>query len=296
MKISLAGVKSFSLVLPVLLLSGCVMQQQQQPDNVALLQAQIQTQNQTIEDLNSQLASVQPAQADAWLQLQALRQEIALLRGNINDIELKLANYEGLENVDEEIAKHDRALRLAEAQLALELQLDEPVSKDDAGNILPVTSSSTALASLVSEANKEITQQAQPQPTPAQTVADKETSQALYDSGIKAFNDRKYEQAVNAFTDFANIYPTNSLVSNSYFWQGESYYQLKDYASAALAYEVVISKYPKSNKAPSAYLKQGLCFKALNKPDAAKERYNQLIETYPKAPEATRAKQLLQAL
>ncbi len=287
-------IRHSSLVFLFLSLTACI--SQPTPDNqVVMLQSQVEAQNQTIQELNSQLASVQPAQADAWLQLQALRQEIALLRGNINDIELKLQNYEGLETAEETLAMHERALHLAQAQLGLELQLDQPLSKDEEGNIVALTSSTAALASLAAAKNDTVAPKVEEKTKPAVAV-DKETSQALYDSGIKAFNDRKYQQAVNAFTDFANVYPTHSLVSNAYFWQGESYYQLKNYASAALAYEVVIAKYPNSNKAPSAFLKQGMSFKALGKNDAAKERYNQLIETYPKAPEATRAKQLVQAL
>ena len=69
-------------------------------------------------------------------------------------------------------------------------------------------------------------------------------AQALYDNGMKSFNSRNYQAALRSFSDFTKTYPKNKLVSNAWFWQGESQYQLKNYAEAALAYENVISAIP----------------------------------------------------
>lgn len=272
------------------LLSGCVAANQ----DVQVLQNKLLTQEQTIQSLNSQLSSVQPAQADAWLQLQALREEIAVLRGSIENMELALRPLGGAAGIGQKLSQHDRALRLAESQLGLKLQLGQPiVAGNTSTGINPLPS--VGFKTTPEQSTKPTLTPVAPAPTPTPTTSSN-TAQTLYDHGISSFNGRNYQKAVNAFTDFINTYPNNQLTSNSYYWQGESYYQLKNYAAAALAYEEVISNYPKSDKAPSSYLKQGMAFAALKKPEAAKERYNQLLVNYPKAPEAVRAKQLLTEL
>ncbi len=280
--------KSSLVLLSVTFLSGCVAANQ----DVQKLQQQVQSQQQTIQSLNSQLSGVQPAQADTWLQIQTLRQEMASMRGSLDNIELALRPLGGSQALAEKLAQQDRALRLVESQLGLKLQLDEPALEH-----IPTTLPDSVLVPTQVGSSQVTPPPVNPKPTPVTvTPTSTDTAQALYDNGMKAFNDRRYDNAVNAFTDFISTYPQNSLISNAYYWQGESYYQLQNYGSSALAYENVISQYPNSNRAPSAYLKQGMCFIELNKKDAARERLNQLIKTYPKAPEATRAKQLLSSL
>lgn len=48
------------------------------------LQRQVDANEQAIRQINSQLSGVQPAQADTWSQVQALRQEVAALRGDMD--------------------------------------------------------------------------------------------------------------------------------------------------------------------------------------------------------------------
>ena len=79
---------------------------------------------------------------------------------------------------------------------------------------------------------------------------------SLFEAGIKAFDQRRYKDAVVSFKDFVAAYPKHNLASNAHFWEGESYFQMKDYARAALAYQEVIANYPGSGKVQSAMLKQ----------------------------------------
>ncbi len=66
-------------------LSGCVRQ-----EDVDALNSRVMRQDQQIQMLNSQLSGVQPAQADTWSQVQSTRQEIATLRGQIDDMQMRL--------------------------------------------------------------------------------------------------------------------------------------------------------------------------------------------------------------
>lgn len=273
------------LALASLALAGCT----GMTGDYDVLKAQVTQHEQALQQLNMQLSGVQPAQADTWSQVQSMRQEIASLRGEVDTMSHAFTQAGGAQAMSAMLARHDRALRLIETQLAMNLQLDNPSPG------LPMTSpvgtpAPAPLGTPVTTPSAPGT----PAVTPSANPGLKDTAQALYDSGMTAFNERRYEQALKAFTDFTGAYPQNKLVSNAWFWQGECNYQMKNYAAAALAYEKVIAGFPNSNKAPAAYLKQGMSFLQLGKKDAARERLNQLIQKYPKAPEATRARQEIQ--
>lgn len=284
----------------LLLLGGCANQNQ-----INAMQARLAQQEQQIQQLSSQLSGVQPAQADTWAQVQSLRQEMGSVRGQIDDFNNATASVGGLAGLAQRVARHEEALRSIQTQFALDFQLDQPVtggmgsgydqsltgqSSAGAGGVpsqgtLPVSAPATGSAEQSVAAAPQQAQQGQ-----------KDTATALYDAGIASFNARKYQDAFNAFRDFTDTYPKHRLISNAWFWRGESNFQLNNFPAAALDYEQVISKYPSSGKAASAYLKQGMSFIKTNKKDAAKFRLDELIKKFPKSPEATRAKQLLGTL
>ena len=254
------------------------------------LQEVVNQHSQSIQQLQAQVSGVQPAQADNWSQVQSLRQEMATLKGDLDNLNNSTAHIGGIPQLGALIARHDRALRIIETQLALNLQLDS--SPTGQGG----TNSSAYTGTLSNRTNSGMIA---PIPVPVPSPAKKattDTAQSLYDAGITNFNNRNYANALNSFLDFTEVYPKHKLVSNAWFWQGESNYQMKNYAAAALAYEKVITSFPNSIKAPASYLKQGMAFLALKKNDAAKERLNHLVATYPKAPETKRARQILKTL
>ncbi len=265
------------------------------------LQYTVNENTRAIRQLQAQIANVQPAQADSWSQLQALRQEVSALKGSLDNLQNSTAHLGGTQELGNIIARHDRALRLIETQLAMDLQLNDPASPMQTPNTVPTENNNTAMITTPTPNGQN--QQAVQNPVqpdtqnpavqPAQTS---DTAQALYDSGINSFNSRDYQKGLNAFKDFTTVYPDHKLVSNAWFWQGECQYQLKNYAGAALAYEKVISQFPNSNKAPACYLKQAMSFMELNKKDAAKQRLNELVTIYPKAAEAKRAQTILKTL
>jgi tol-pal system protein YbgF len=129
--------------------------------------------------------------------------------------------------------------------------------------------------------------------TPGQSSTDK--AAALYDSGIRSFDQRRYKDAAVAFKEFSASYPKHKLTGNAHFWEGESYFQMQDYPRAALAYQEVIANFPGSPKLQSAMLKQGKALFLANKKPAARERLQELIKRYPNSPESTQAKQFLAA-
>lgn len=300
----------------LMLLGGCTSSSQ-----MNAMQQQLSRQEQQIQQFSAQLSGVQPAQADTWAQVQQLRQEMASVKGQIDDFNNAAAPIGGLGGLITRMERQQQALRTLETQLALDFKLDEPLplpgqaaaypaGMNPAGNpgvqgyagvpqpapgitaggalpgqvTLPQPGSAAAIVS---------TQQPAQQ---AQQPATKDTSSVLYDSGIANFNGRKYKEALNAFTDFTTTYPKNKLIGNAWFWRGESNFALGNFAASALDYEKVISGYGDNPKVASAYLKQGMSFARTGNKDAARVRLQELIKKFPKAPESARANQVLKDL
>lgn len=276
------------LVLPILIfaLCGCANNQGQ----IRNMQLTIDQQTQQIQQLKSQLSGVQPAQADTWAQLQSLRQEMASVKGQIDDFNNATSSFGGISSLAQRINRHEQALQAIQTRFDLDLNLDQPV----AGGINPpqtVTQANSVPSPVVSTPPVQ-----QPAKSTAPQEATSDIAKSLYDSGIESFNARKFKDSANAFSDFTKTYPKHRLAGNAWFWLGESNFQTKNYAEAALNYNQVIDNYASSGKLASAYLKQGMCFINTKKTDAAKYRLNELIQKFPKSAEATRAKELLKKI
>ncbi|WP_446424531.1 tol-pal system protein YbgF [Mailhella sp.] len=245
-----------------------------------------------VSQMNRQMSTSQTSQADSWSQLVSLRQEVAELRGQIDDLNNALRKVGGAQKLAETQAVHGRALHLLESQMALDLQLSAPASAEPGTEPALAAVPAAAVVAGNAAAAAPAVIPALPEPASAQPQA-ADMAQALYDSGMNSFNTRQYQSALNSFSDFTKTYPKHRLASNAWFWQGECNYQMKNYAAAALAYENVIAGYPNSVKAPASYLKQGMSFLQLNKKAAAKQRLRELVKKFPKAPEASRASQIM---
>jgi tol-pal system protein YbgF len=244
------------------------------------LSARVDQHEQQIRTLMSQVGQVEqvlPGQAEMWSQMQSMRQELNMLAGKVDDAQ---GGGSG-----EQPSLRDRVTRLEAVVRQMASQLAVNVDGLNAsGNPAP--------------ASQRPVSGAYPPPaaypgaeSPASGRVD--TATALYEAGIKAFDQRRYKEAASSFKDFYASYPTHKLAGNAHFWEGESWFQLKDYARAALAYQEVIAKFPGSPKLQSAMLKQGIALQGAGKKQAARERLNELVTRYPNSPEATRAKQVL---
>ena len=262
---------------------------------------------------DAQIRQMQPVQADSWNQVQALREEVQDLRGQIAD----LRRIGGSAVLVDKLNRHDAALRQIETSMALQFDLGDPIAPvqqggvaaqqqvpnfgQDAGQASAADNTpsyggiggGTAAAAATGAAAASASTWGQATPKPEQPKAQKDMTVALYDAGVNAFKARKYTEAQRSFSDFLKNYGSDSKAPQAQYYLAECYFQTNQFADAALAYDTVITKYPSSSKAPGAYLKQGICFSKLKQTKAARARMNELIKKYPKSPEAARAKTFL---
>lgn len=304
------------LMIAATILSGCAtksevetleMQARRDREEARKLLRQMEQEfNTRIESSNS---PVREKQADIWVELNALRADLNMLQGQMDDLSLRLDQLSGSGDTAASLpalALDMKAVTFAlEHQLAIDMdKVREQVAPKDAFTTpaIPEAASGvegpagTESPSLTPEQRAEqaltdAEQQQSPSAT-SQPVAD--PAQALYDKAYSAFGERKYEQARQDWAEFVTTFPNHFLVPNAVFWQGECFYQLQDYKRAVLAYQDVIKKFPKSSKFKYALLKQGISLYKLGRSDLGKVVLQDLVDKYPSTPEAARAKQFMQ--
>ena len=269
---------SVFILLALLPLSGCVTTGGSGSSN---LSARVDRQEQQIQMLLSQIGQVEqvlPGQAEMWSQMQTMRQEINMLHGKIDD-----SQGGGVEMLRDRLNRLESVVRQMAAQQGINVDVLNVASVGgfDAAHTPGAFSPPASGGPGATQA-----------PSPTVSGA-QDGSTALYDAGIRAFDARRYKDAVVAFMDFAAANPNHRLTGNAHFWQGESYFQLKDYARAALAYQEVIANFPGNTKIPSAMLKQGMALYHADKRAVGRERLQEVINRYPNSPEAGRARQFL---
>lgn len=78
--------------------------------------------------------------------------------------------------------------------------------------------------------------------------------EAVYQKGRLLFLQEQYQSAIDQLNIFKKNYPDHILISNSFYWIGESLYALGQFDDSAYYFTIVITKYPLSlKKEASAY-------------------------------------------
>ncbi len=141
---------------------------------------------------------------------------------------------------------------------------------------------------------KTSTQQAAPEPKPAQASVDPD--RVFYDQALQKYYSGDYEQARNDFSDFAGQFPESSLQPNALYWLAETHYAQKQYAQAILVFKELTRRFPASHKAPDALLKAGYAYEQLGDIPNARFHLQIVLDDYPNAAPAKLAREKLGAL
>jgi tol-pal system protein YbgF len=118
----------------------------------------------------------------------------------------------------------------------------------------------------------------------------------LYKTALGDYMSAKYALASSEFGDVVKNYPDNPLSGNSYYYQAEIEYRGGRYDSSIKAYDSVLQHYPDSNKVPVAHLHKGMALVALNQKDAGVREFRILIQRFPNSPEAMQARSKLSGM
>ena len=130
----------------------------------------------------------------------------------------------------------------------------------------------------------------------APTAAQAPPLQETYQAGLRDYNTGRYQVAAGEFQDVLTYYPQDDLAGNAQFYLGEISYQQKDFTNAVKAYNAVLEGFSGSTKAPAAQLHKGLALLQSGKRDAGIRELRALIQRHPQTPEATQARNKLNAM
>ena len=112
---------------------------------------------------------------------------------------------------------------------------------------------------------------------------------------VQHLNDGENAEAQTELLAFAATWPRHSAADNAIYLAGLSRAATGDCAGALPLFDRVPAEYPAGDAIPGALLEKGRCLSTLKRPEAA-NTLTKLTEDFPDSPEATQARQLLEAL
>lgn len=76
-----------------------------------------------------------------------------------------------------------------------------------------------------------------------------------FEAAFALVRNKKYTEAISAFDNFLNIYPTSSYSANARYWMGQVYLVQNKQTEASKQFKALITEFPSSTKISAAKLK-----------------------------------------
>ena len=208
--------------------------------------------------VNERLDTVSKAQFELVNQIQALREENARLRGQVETLEYELDSTK--KRQQDFYIDLDNRLRKLEPQAAA------------------VPEGGTAPAGTEGTAKK---------------AADPAAESRDYEAALNLFKANKVKEAAGALESFVKTYPDGTLTPNAQYWLGNAHFTLRDCKKSIDAQRVVVAKWPQHPKAPDALASIATCQQEQGDAKGAKATTDTLLAKYPDSPAALAAKKRL---
>ena len=273
--------RSFAILFSGMLLSGCVVTQQdlQMQRDLMELKRRLgeaervvkELQDDTSGGVRSHVETMARNQADFQAELDGIRVDLQSIQGQSGD--QQMLNNEVRQDLT--LLRDELSLQIADHENRL--------SQLESGKVPPAASIPEAQPS---KTNAKDT-------TAAQTPTGESASE-LYGRALnKIRENRDYASGRDLMNTFLKRYPKHDLAVNAAYWVGETYYAEKNYEKAILQFEDIIQEFDEHPKVASAMLKQALAFDASGDKATAKLLLQRVMERFPLSEEAKKAKQEL---
>ena len=110
-----------------------------------------------------------------------------------------------------------------------------------------------------------------------------------WEKGAKAYNEKKYEEALTYFEKVLIDFPASSLAAQAAFYRAESLYLLERFDVAGAAYKNFLAQFPNDESAATALFRLGVCLFNQNRFEEAAITFENFIGKYPDDPLADTA-------
>ncbi len=213
--------------------------------------------NELREQLTTRIDSTSRGQLELVNQNEALRAEVAQLRGQI------------------EVLTHELE-SLKQRQRDFYVDLDARLQRLEPG----AGSTGSTSAGLPADLS----------PTPS---ADTAAETQAYESALNLLKENRHAEAQVAFGKFISTYPNSASVPNAHFWAGNAALQARDIATARRHFNTILDTWPQDRVAPDAMLGLANTQQALGDARGSQETLRKVIATYPNSSAAQVARQRL---
>jgi tol-pal system protein YbgF len=159
--------------------------------------------------------------AEQGAEIDALRDEVAQLRGQLDELRKQVAQGPPMTPVPVPTAGGETGV------------------PGDLAAVAPPTTGTGEAPTLTEGA------------APAEEIRD-------YEDAFRRYRAGDYAGAIDRFQVFLQTHPSSEYADNALFWMGESYFKLNDYEQAAVAFDKVVKRFPNGNKVPDALYRQGV--------------------------------------
>ena len=207
---------------------------------------------------NERLDTSAKAQFELANQIQALREESARLRGQVETLTYELESAK--KRQQDFYVDLDGRLR----------KIETPAQTPDAK---PTDDGKTI--------------------TPKATASDPAAEGRDYEAALNLFKANKLKESASAFEAFTKSYPESTLTPSAQYWLGNAYYALHDCKKSIDAQKLLLNKWPSHAKAPDAMINISTCQQEIGDTKASKATLETVLTKYPDSPAAMMAKQRL---
>jgi tol-pal system protein YbgF len=113
---------------------------------------------------------------------------------------------------------------------------------------------------------------------------------ATYEGALKAFGERKYDDAIQMFETLLSGGAAEDQADHCHYWIGESFFAKKQYKAAMQHFEMVF-EYKGSEKKADAQYMMARCYEATGDKAKAKDVYEKVTKDYPTSDVVKKAKE-----
>ncbi len=222
---------------------------------------------QQIKDLriqsNERLETLSKGQFELLNQIQALREENARLRGQVETLVFELDSAKK--------RQQDFYVDLDGRLRKLETQATPPAEATAEGGATP----------------------AQGEVAPKPPATDPAAEARDYEAALNLFKTNKLKDAASAFEAFGKNHPDSTLAPNAQYWLGNTHYAQRDCKKSIDAHKAMVAKWPQHAKAPDSLVGIATCQQELGDAKGARATLETVLAKYPSSPAAATAKQRL---
>lgn len=204
------------------------------------------------------------AQGQLFLQLQQLQDEVAALRGTLEEQQNEIQRLQ-----------QDSLDRYQELDRRLNTNSGAGLSKQGTAPSTDTSGSATGKAT-------------NPQP------ADPDKEKLYYDAAYDLIRQKDFQRASQAFAAFLNRYPQSQYAGNAQYWLGEVSLAKGDLNAAEQAFTKVGQNYPNHGKVPDSLYKLAGVERRLGNQEKADGLLQQVVSQYPDSSAAKLAQNELQ--